>query len=167
LLELGDASLEPKTRPSQAQSTSRPASTAMPRPSGKSAAASGGAATQDLDYFVEMLAGTNDPKKVSAITKAASSSTAPRASQVVAAPPKPAVEQFINCEHELLGHTGFVFDTAVHIATSRLFTASADFTIMVWDLSTMRSVDVLRGHTNNVYSLLVDEPVSFRLLRVA
>ena len=116
-------------------------------------ASSTGGATQDLDYFVQMLAGTSEPKQVEQITRKATEAVAPRKARPGDnTPPAPvAAAKFINAEHVLSGHSGFVFDTAVHVATSRLFTASADNTIGVWDLSTMKLINTLRGHTNNVY----------------
>ena len=73
----------------------------------------------DLDYFVEMLAGTKDEAKVEQITRKATDAMQqqrkPRPGEQAA--PAPANDKFINAEHILQGHKGFVFDIAVHVAT--------------------------------------------------
>jgi hypothetical protein len=67
-----------------------------------------GGATEDLDYFVEMLAGTKDEKKVEQITrKAQAVVTQQKACRRARRPRRP--DKFINCEHILEGHQGFVF----------------------------------------------------------
>jgi WD40 repeat protein len=117
-----------------------------------------GGATEDLDYFVEMLAGTKDEKKVEQITRKAQAVVTQQ--KVVAAPQPAQPDKFINCEHILEGHQGFVFDIAVHVASNKLFTGSADKTIGVWDLATMKLIGSLKGHTNAVYALTIDEPTN-------
>jgi WD40 repeat protein len=169
LAELDDtATSSPAARPgaTPAQQSSNYASTtaalAAARPSAggmsrgtalRPSAVGAGGATEDLDYFVEMLAGTKDEKKVEQITRKAAQAV----QKVQAAPAAPQADRFINCEHVLEGHQGFVFDLAVHVGSNKLFTGSADKNICVWDLATMSLVATLKGHTNAVYALTIDE----------
>eukprot|EP00698_Gefionella_okellyi_P020985 TRINITY_DN6685_c0_g1_i1.p1 TRINITY_DN6685_c0_g1~~TRINITY_DN6685_c0_g1_i1.p1 ORF type:complete len:833 (+),score=150.42 TRINITY_DN6685_c0_g1_i1:188-2686(+) len=61
----------------------------------------------------------------------------------------------MNVKYSLRGHHGPVYDIKCSEDGHRLFSASYDHTIMVWDLHSVQCVKVLKGHKRGVRCLLV------------
>ena len=58
----------------------------------------------------------------------------------------------------LVGHRGWIPDLQFAGDGQRLFSASADQTVGIWDVPTRRLIQKLRGHLDEVHSLALDAP---------
>jgi WD40 repeat protein len=55
--------------------------------------------------------------------------------------------------HQLEGHLEFAYDTSFSADGRHLVSAGGDCTLRVWDLRTLESVSVLRGHADEVWTI--------------
>lgn len=61
------------------------------------------------------------------------------------------------CEGELLGHEGTVWDLKAAFDNQYIFSAGADSTIRAWRISDKKQKMILKGHTAAVYAIEVEE----------